>query len=70
MDLKPRHFSGVFVNKYFDIFDYDDAVQLFPQFVSTTECVICMDSLKQKDVTITPCYHIFHHFCIKKWLMK
>ena len=33
------------------------------------ECTICMDSDDESDVEATPCGHVFHRKCLKKWLM-
>ncbi|CAD8050696.1 unnamed protein product [Paramecium sonneborni] len=70
IDENPKHFSGSFFNKHFEIYDYEDFIQIYPQFNSNTQCVVCLENLNQKEIGITPCGHIFHHLCLKKWLMK
>ncbi|CAD8212333.1 unnamed protein product [Paramecium octaurelia] len=66
----PKNFSGSFFNKYFEIYEYDDFIQINPQYNQNTQCVVCMEDLNQKEISITPCGHIFHYQCLKKWLMR
>ena len=35
------------------------------------KCIICMEEFKRREkVKALPCGHIFHHNCIKEWLLK
>ena len=34
------------------------------------ECPICLESLKQKNIHITKCKHVFHRKCINEWTSK
>ncbi|CAD8049446.1 unnamed protein product [Paramecium sonneborni] len=70
IEENPKNFSGTFFNKYFEIYDYEDFIQMNPQFSQNTQCVVCMEDLNQKEISITPCGHLFHHLCLKKWLMR
>ena len=36
----------------------------------TGDCTICLDSLESKPLSMSPCRHIFHTECIKKWTAK
>ncbi|CAD8043492.1 unnamed protein product [Paramecium primaurelia] len=66
----PKNFSGQFFDKYFEIFDYEDFIKQNQEYQSNTQCVVCLDNLNQKEISVNICGHIFHHLCLKKWLMK
>ena len=34
------------------------------------ECIICSDELKEHDIRIFKCFHIFHKNCIDDWFIK
>ncbi|CAD8052416.1 unnamed protein product [Paramecium sonneborni] len=70
LEINPKNFSGQFFDKYFEIFNYEDFIKQNQEYQSYTQCVVCLDSLNQKEISINVCGHIFHHICLKKWLMK
>ncbi|CAK55985.1 unnamed protein product (macronuclear) [Paramecium tetraurelia] len=70
IEENPKNFSGQFFDKYFEIFDYEDFIKSNPEFQQNTQCVVCLDNLNQKEISVSICGHIFHHLCLKKWLMK
>ena len=37
------------------------------QCKSDKECCICLKSLCNRSVLYTPCSHIFHSICLRKW---
>lgn len=43
-------------------------VQLQPGRLLKNECSICPDDM-EKDVVCTPCKHMYHKSCLKKWLI-
>jgi hypothetical protein len=36
----------------------------------TITCAICQEDITSGIVGVTPCHHMFHNKCIKKWLTK
>ena len=34
------------------------------------ECVVCLDTLLNKNIAYLPCKHSFHYECIKPWVEK
>ncbi|CAD8133863.1 unnamed protein product [Paramecium octaurelia] len=70
IENNPKNFSSQFFKKYFESYEYEDFVQINPSYSQTTKCVVCMDDLNLKEISITPCGHVFHHQCLMKWLMK
>ncbi|CAD8048268.1 unnamed protein product [Paramecium sonneborni] len=70
LEENPKNFSGQFFSKYFEVFDYEELIKQNQEYQSYTQCVVCLDNLNQKEISINVCGHIFHHLCLKKWLMK
>ena len=37
----------------------------------TRECIVCLTNFRKSDkITILPCTHMFHSFCVETWLKK
>jgi hypothetical protein len=45
---------------------YSDQINEF----GIVTCSICLDNFEGSDVCVLTCKHIFHHNCIKDWLLK
>ena len=46
--------------------EIDDISQLSEE---KKECIICQDTFRKSDkITILPCTHMFHSFCVECWL--
>ena len=67
-DLKEKN-KGIINQMFGDKFKpkrYSDQINEF----GIVTCSICLESFAETEVCVLDCKHIFHHDCIKNWLLK